>query len=148
METIIKKPDADTIYPGGYVPLYQKEELRNRLKHSIKNAIAYPPVNVTELIDGFKVEVAMPGLSREDILINIDDEIISVCVYHQESAQSNKSSFQLHEFDYKCFERNIMLPDNVDPEFSSAIYKDGLLIMYIPKTTSSSRNLHTSIVVY
>jgi HSP20 family protein len=148
METIIKHPNTSEIYPGGYVPLHQREELSHMLKGAIKTMMACPPVNVVELTDSFKIEVAMPGLSREDIFINIDNEIISVRVYHQETKQNNASSFQLHEFDYNCLERNIILPENADAEFSSALYKDGLLIIYIPKATYSEKDLHTSIIVY
>ena len=124
------------IYLGAYVPLLKEEEVQEELKRSHEGETVYPPVNVTELADSFKVEVAIPGVKRENFLVHADENILSVCVVHKECGLHVGETFQLHEFNCDCFERDIILPDNTDSEFISA--------EYVPKAKHHVKNLHSS----
>jgi HSP20 family protein len=137
-----------SVYPGDYVPLFKAEEMQEELKGFNKNEMVFPPANITELADAYKVEVAIPGAKREDFLIEADENILSVAVVHKQLAQAAVESFQLHEFNYNCFDRHIVLPHNANTEFISAEYKTGILRLYIPKVKQPAKNLHTTIVVY
>lgn len=141
--------DADClIYPGAYVPLMEEKELQEELRRPHEGGTVLPPVNVTELPDSYKIEVAMPGLKREEFQLHIDENILSVCAVHKQRGNRLEESFQLHEFNYECFDRHILLPENADIEFTCAEYKEGILRLYIPKTEKPTKNLHTRIVVY
>ena len=135
-------------YPGGYVPLIKEEEMRRELKRSHEGKMLLPPVNIAELSDSFKVEVAIPGVKREDFLIHADGNVLSVFVLHKDCECPESDCFKLHEFNYECFDRPIVLPGNADTEFTCAEYKEGILHLYIPKTNKPVKNLHTKIVVY
>ncbi|MEP7111288.1 MAG: Hsp20/alpha crystallin family protein [Ferruginibacter sp.] len=136
------------VYPGVYVPLLREEEVLSALKRTHECEMFLPPVNVTELADSFKVEMAIPGVRREDFVIQADENILSICAVHKECELHEGESFQLHEFNYDCIDRHIVLPDNSDPEFISAEYQAGILRIYVPKTKQPARNLHTRIAVY
>lgn len=148
MANIVLHRSDYSIYPGDYVPLIKEEQIREELKHPHKGKMLFPPANITELADSFKIEIAIPGVKREDILIRADENVLSVYVLHKECPMHDQESIQLHEFNYECFERHIILQDNADAEFVSAEYKEGILLLYVPKTKQPAKNLHTSIVVY
>ena len=137
-----------SIYPGDYTPLLKAEEIENELRHPHEGKMVLPPVNIAELADSYKIEVAIPGVRREDFLVKADANILSVQVLHKEYGCHGAEHFQLHEFNYQCFDRHIILPENADPEFTNAEYKAGILRLYIPKTNQPDINLRTRIVVY
>lgn len=89
----------------------------------------------------------MPGVKREDILIDVEGNVLTVWVLHREFGPC-PVCFQLHEFNYECFERHIILPENADAEFISAEYKEGILQIYFPKTKRLSKSINKRIVVY
>jgi HSP20 family protein len=133
---ILYNPDC-SIYPGDYMPLLTAEEIEEELKLSHEGESLFPPVNITELVDSFKVEVAIPGVKREDFLLHAKENVVE-----------GSERFQLHEFNYQCFDRPVVLPENADVEFISAEYKAGILRLYIPKSDQPAKNRHTTIVVY
>jgi HSP20 family protein len=137
-----------SVYPGDYVPLLKAEEMQDELKFFNEGEMTFPSANITELADTYKVELAVPGAKREDFLIQADENILSVSVVHKQLVQRNEEIFQLHEFDYNCCKRYIVLPDDAGAEFVSAEYKAGILCLYVPKVKEPVKNLHTTIVVY
>lgn len=136
------------IYPGGYVPLFNTEEVWKELGHPGEGNVILPPVNVTEFPDSFKIEAAIPGMKREDFLIDADNNVLSISVLHKECEREANKNFQLHEFNYNCFNRHVILPENADTEFVKAEYKSGILTIYVPKLIHPAINQHTRIVVY
>ena len=130
------------------MPLLKAEEIEHELKQSHEGEVLFPPVNITELADSFKVEVAIPGVRREDFLLHANENILFVRVLHKEYVVEGAECFQLHEFNYQCFDRPVVLPDNADAEFTSAEYKAGMLRLYLPKSDQPVKNRHTRIVVY
>ena len=134
------------IYPGEYVPLMNEKQMHEELSKLCKTDSRFPHVNVTEFDDSFKVEVAIPGVKRENFHVYADDNILSVCVVNKEPGLAEET-FQLNEFNYDCFESHITLPDNADPEFVSAEYRSGILCLHMLKTKIPSKK-HTRIVVY
>jgi HSP20 family protein len=136
------------IYPGEYIPLFNTEEVWKELGHPQEGNMLLPPVNVTEFPDSFKIEAAIPGMKREDFLIDADNNVLSISVLHKEGRGGKKENFQLHEFNFNCFNRHVILPENADTEFVKAEYKNGMLTIYVPKIIKPSFNRHTRIVVY
>lgn len=135
-----------TVYPGEYIPLPEVDALLQNLQSPGKSSVAKPSVNMDEYEDYFKIEVMIYGVRREDILINVNDNILSILALHKESDELKKN--QLHEFNYNCFDRHILLPDNTDPQFIIAEYQAGILNIYVPKSKEPVINVHTRIVVY
>ena len=92
-----------------------------------------PAVNITESKDDFKINVAAPGLSKEDFKIDFHNKILTLSSEKEESNEENNEKFTRREFSYSSFKRSFGLPDMVDSENINATYKDGILMIEIPK---------------
>lgn len=139
---------TNIIYPGMYIPMFNEGDAQKEMKQTSKGKAGEAMVNVCDLGHCIKVDMAIPGIRREDVLVHADDNIITVCVMHKDPIHVEKGRIRLNEFSYQCFERRITLPDGVDTAFISAEYKDGILGIYISKTESPAKNQHNDIVVY
>ncbi len=136
------------VYPGTYVPLMDDASASKKMRGIIPEKISFPLVNIMELNDSYKVEVAIPGTRREYIRISVDNDIITISLVDEETKHPIKNSFLMHEFEYTCFKTQIKLPEFADPEFISAEYKTGILYMYIPKSSEKITIQHKRVIVY
>ena len=136
------------VYPGEYNPLPEAEALMHKLHKPGMHPLASPPLNMDEFEDCFRIEMAIPGVLREDIFIQVQHSILSVMVLHKEYRNLKNKKLQIHEFDAGLFERHLLLPDNADTEFIIAEYKQGMLNLYVPKTSLPAKNNISYIVVY
>jgi HSP20 family protein len=134
------------IYPGEYIPMPEIESLLEELKIS-RSDVTKPLLNMEEFRDCFKIEMAIPGFKREDIMIRVKDNVLTVMVMHSISKKSGQH-LGIHEFEHEYLERQITLPRNADPEFASAEYSQGILSLQLPKTLEPSKSNANRIVVY
>ena len=106
------------------------------------NATA-PAINVLETPEEFRVEIAAPGMKREDFNIEINEEhdlVITMERHHEEEQHDNEQSRYLRrEFSYSKFEQTLILPDNVDEERIQARMADGVLTLSIPKISEEEQ---------
>lgn len=145
----LKVPAADSsVYPGEYVPFLNEIDAKEEIKQTDKKDINHPAVNITEQSDFYKIEVAIPGVKREELLIYAKENVLSLCAIHTNKINASFKNRQLHEFNYGWFDRHILLPENADTTFISAEYKSGILKLRIPKATLPLKNLHSRIIVY
>jgi len=94
----------------------------------------FPAMNVKEKNDEFEVELAAPGLAKEDFKISIDDGVLSIAAEKESKIEEEKEGFVRKEFSYNSFSRNIALPEDVDMEKDvEAKYKEGILKMSLKK---------------
>ena len=99
------------------------------------NATA-PAINVKESDREYTVELAAPGLKKEDFNVNIDrDGNLHIHMESKnESKEENKKSHYLRrEFSYSKFEQTLLLPDDVDKDGIEAKVNDGVLTVSLPK---------------
>ncbi|WMJ73019.1 Hsp20/alpha crystallin family protein [Cytophagaceae bacterium ABcell3] len=101
--------------------------------------LSSPAINVKENGDSFKVEMAAPGLNKEDFRLDVKDNILSVFVQKEEKHEEEDERFTRREFSYSSFERSFNLPENTNVEKIDATYKDGLLCINIPKTQKEEK---------
>ena len=106
------------------------------------NATA-PAINVLETPEEFRVEIAAPGMKREDFNIEINEEhdlVITMERHNEEEQHDNEQSRYLRrEFSYSKFEQTLILPDNVDEERIQARMADGVLTLSIPKISEEEQ---------
>lgn len=96
-----------------------------------------PAINTKETDDSFQVEVAVPGMKKEDFKIDLDNNILTISSEKkEEKEEKDGKKITRREFSYSSFQRSFQLPDNVKEEEISAEYTDGLLKLSIPKTES------------
>lgn len=104
------------------------------------NATA-PAVNVKENEKAYVMEVAAPGLKKEQVHMDIDkDGFLNVAIEHKaENKDENKKEHYLRrEFSYSSYQQSYQLPDNVDREKISAKVSDGVLEIELPKVAPSA----------
>lgn len=94
-----------------------------------------PAVNIQETEDNFLVAVAVPGKSKEDFNIELDNDVLTISSEeNQENNVSEKDGkYTRKEFSYRSFKRAFSLPDSVDGEKISAAYNNGVLEINLPK---------------
>ena len=130
--------NADSFtYPGAYVPLFRETDVQQIINLSRECKTLPHPVNITESAVAYRIEVAMPGIERENIMLLANANTLSVFAMKTTSPVPERESFHQREFDCDCFSRDISVADNADVEFSNAVCHSGMLQIYIPKSTTN-----------
>ena len=104
------------------------------------NATA-PAINVVESDEDYKVEVAVPGMTKEDFNIHLGDEnelVISMEKKVENEDKENKKYLR-REFSYTKFQQSLYLPDNVDKEKITANVANGVLTIELPKYSQEEK---------
>ncbi|MEO0469537.1 MAG: Hsp20/alpha crystallin family protein [Bacteroidota bacterium] len=101
----------------------------NWVQHSL------PAVNVKEEDEQFHIELAAPGLHKEDFKISLKDNFLHISVEQQSEheAQAQKGHYTRKEFSYQSFNRSFRLPKSVNSELIDAKYTNGVLHLALPK---------------
>ncbi len=92
-----------------------------------------PAVNIVENKDEYRIEVAAPGLNKEDFKINLENNVLTVSSEKEEKREEKDEKYMRKEFSYYSFNRSFTLPMTVDSEKIKATQKDGILQILIPK---------------
>ncbi len=130
------------IYPGEYVGNGEIEKIKNNNKQTVA-------LNLTELPDLFKIEMFIPGVSREDIVIDIVDNVLTVRVTQKKKIKCIGEVCSVKEFESEGhIERKVVLPKKIDAIFTNAEYKSGVLKLHVPKSNKEEKITKTRIVVY
>lgn len=103
------------------------------------NATA-PAINVVESDKDYKVEVAAPGMKKEDFNIHLGDnnELVITMEQKNENKEEHKKYLR-REFAYSKFQQSFILPDDVEKEKISASVTDGILTIDLPKHTPEEK---------
>jgi len=92
-----------------------------------------PAVNILEALDHFQIELAAPGLQKEDFKVSLDRNLLNISVEKQEKEQNEGERFTRREFSFHSFVRTFSLPDTADQHSITAKYEDGLLKVKVSK---------------
>lgn len=99
-----------------------------------------PAINVFETENSYEVELAAPGLTKEDFKVNVDSDdnlVISMEKKIDNSEKDKKGRYLRREFSYQQFEQCMLLPDDADKEKISAKVENGVLKIDMPKITEA-----------
>jgi HSP20 family protein len=101
---------------------------------NVKANKATPSVNIVENDALFKLEVAAPGLAKEDFKINVEDKVLTISAEKKVETETNEGDKILRrEFGYSNFKRTFTLPENVNVADIKAVYENGVLNVHLPK---------------
>jgi HSP20 family protein len=99
-----------------------------------------PSLNVTDEKDQYKVELAAPGLKKDDFNIDVDGNMVTIsCDKESETKKTEREGYTRWEYDYSCFSRSFSLPEFADTEKITAKYTDGVLNLIIPKKPEAAK---------
>ena len=93
-----------------------------------------PSVNIKETADNYEVEVAAPGMDKNDFKITLDGNQLTISSVKENEQTTGYENYSRREFSYQSFQRSFELPKNVvDEDKIIARYENGLLLLSIPK---------------
>ena len=111
--------------------------LFNELMNWNDTTYSTPRMNIMETKDNYKLELCIPGLTKEDVKLSIDAEGNLVVEMVKETKKENKEEMRYlrHEFSVEHFRQTVMLPEDIHKEQISAKVENGILDIVIPKVT-------------
>ncbi len=149
MEYYAPKQEVHYCYPGEYKLLPDLELLSDELRKHREGIVLQPLINMKEDDTAVVIDAAVPGARREHFLIEAEDHVLSIALLMKCTAEEEQDNhFQLHEFNYACFNRQISLPVNANPELAVASYNNGMLHLYLPKEKETAPKQKLRIVLY
>ena len=112
--------------------------LFNELMNWNDTSYSTPRMNIMETKDNYKLELCIPGLTKDDVKLSIDAEGNLVVEMTKETKKENNKEemrYLRHEFSVEHFRQTVMLPDDIHKENISAKVENGILDIVIPKVT-------------
>lgn len=92
-----------------------------------------PAVNIAENDNEFQIELAVPGLKKEDFKINLDKNVLSISAEKKTENNQETKKYSKREYSYNSFVRSFTLPDSADYAKIEADYADGILKLTVAK---------------
>ena len=136
-------------YPGEYTPLQHKFETLPEELSKPREGASSPSYNICETPEYYKIELAAPGLKREDFFVNINEYgHLSIAALHKEANRIKNEKYRKHTFNYECFTRELLLPENINTDFSKAEYNAGILSIWFLKTERPIQKRASIVIVY
>ncbi|MEI2271755.1 Hsp20/alpha crystallin family protein [Sphingobacterium sp. ML3W] len=113
---------------------YNRELLNWDNKNYSSTRTTVPAVNIKENGDTFEVEVAAPGMAKDDFKVTLDGNLLTIASAKEEQNEEHKDNYTRREFSYQSFQRSFELQkDVVDQDNIQARYENGMLRLTIPK---------------
>jgi HSP20 family protein len=112
-----------------------------------QRSTSMPAVNIREDEKSFTLDLAIPGIDKKDLKIEINEDVITISSEHKEEKEENRDDFRRREFSYSSFCRSFYLPENVNKDKIEANYKDGILTVELPKETEEKVKLTKQVTI-
>lgn len=106
-----------------------------------------PATNICENKDEYCVELAAPGMKKNDFKIDIDNGVLEIKVEKESKKEEGDKEYTRKEYDYTMFYRSFDLPESVNSEKIKAEYKDGILSVHLPKVAEPKKKQVKEIAV-
>ena len=92
-----------------------------------------PAVNISESADHYHIELAAPGLKKDDFRVSVERDMLTISTETKNENLSEGRTYNRKEYSYSAFTRSFTLPESADIEKISASYNDGILKLELPK---------------
>lgn len=97
-----------------------------------------PPIEVTETDDAIRVTAELPGIEEKDFELNLEGDVLTLRGEKRAESEEEKEGVHYREISYGRFERRVQLPAEVDADNAQAEFKNGRLVVTLPKVAKSS----------
>ena len=109
------------------------DEFFNVWRNRWNKKLTIPAVNINDSKDTIDLEVAVPGMKREDFKVKVENGVLNISAEVKSEKEEEEEGYSRKEFNYESFSRSFWLPENVDADAIKANYKDGILKISLPK---------------
>ncbi len=130
------------IIPKDSRALYFKADQDDK---NIQTILLAPAANISATTDEYLIVIGVPGLYREDFSIEVKEGVIRISAQHTATACGSNDR---REYDYTEWTRNFALPPDADTMLANAKYKNGELILHIPRGNTIEGRDTITIYVY
>jgi HSP20 family protein len=127
--TLVKFNNGQKNY--GVNPFFN--DVFDTLLNDTKYVSRVPAVNIAETENDFQIELAAPGLKKEDFKISLDKNVLSVSTEKKTENVEEGKKITKREYNYTAFTRSFTLPESVDHSKIDAEYADGILKLVVAK---------------
>ena len=105
-----------------------------------KTSASAPALNIVETENEYIVEMAAPGVTKDDFCVTVDkhDQLIVTVESRSNEEHEKKGKFLRREFSYSQFQQTLILPENVNKDEIQASQCNGVLTITIPKTHATT----------
>lgn len=141
MSLIKRNGNGFNTLPGIFDDLLSRDLWDWDMTNRSSTGTTLPAVNIRETADNYVVEMAAPGMKKEDFRVQLEGNMLTISSEKkQESEEKDGERFTRREFSYQSFTRSFQLPkDVVDEEQIKAMYRDGVLHLEIPKKETAKQ---------
>ena len=127
----IVKYNNNNVFPSLMNEFFNEDFRMNLINrnHSI------PSVNSVENNESFEIDLAVPGMKKDDFTIELNDKVLVISSENTNSVENG--NMRLNEFNYSSFQRSFRVPESVEIDKIKANYKNGILKIKLPKKKDS-----------
>lgn len=108
-------------------------DIPSLLTSNFNEGISLPKTNIKETADAYFVEMAVPGMKKDDFEIHLENQMLSISAETKEEKQENNENYTRREFGYSSFKRTFTLPEHIEESKIKANYNEGILSVELPK---------------
>jgi len=118
-------------------PFNLLREFDNVLRNRVQDGIWSPKVNIVENEKGYTISAELPGVSKDDIDIDLKDNTLSIKGEKKVETKDETENYIRVESSYGKFERSFNVSDDIDRNSVNASFKDGVLTLVLNKKEES-----------
>lgn len=147
MLSIRKNENNSQAFPSLLDDIFGRELFNWENNNFSATSTTLPSVNIKESDDKFEVELAAPGMDKNDFKVTLNDSLLTISSSKKDEKETVEDNFTRREFSYQSFQRSFKLPNNVvDEENIKANYDNGLLHLVIPKKEEAKVNKEPRVI--
>jgi HSP20 family protein len=109
------------------------DEMERKMFNPFRESGFIPATNIIENDNTFQIELAAPGMQKEDFKINLENNVLTISSEKKTEKKEEMGNYTRKEFQYGTFCRSFTLPKTVETEKIKAVYENGILKMDLPK---------------
>ena len=117
------------------------------LRDTFSTGLTMPAVNTKETDTAYELEIAVPGMAKDDFDVDINDNVMTISVEKEDSDEETTDDYTRKEFSYSSFRRSFTIPKNVDKDAIDASYNNGILCIKLPKSEEVAESGGTKVAV-
>jgi HSP20 family protein len=98
-----------------------------------EDVLQFPPANIVEKADLYRIELAAPGMEKADFNVKLDAKMLTISAEKKTESATENEKLIRREFGYKSFKRSFTLDEKIDAANITARYENGILTLELPK---------------